>query len=97
LWAQWTSTFKEFLEQCLVKDPNKRADAATLSKHKFITDAGSPAKILGEMVEEVARIMADPELRAAATEGYDGNTTTGTMLAADTIVAQVCVCVCVCV
>lgn len=44
------------------------------------------SQVLADLVDEVSKIMENPELRAAATAGRD--TATSTMLAADTVVAQ---------
>jgi serine/threonine kinase 3 len=42
---QWTADFRGFLELCLVKDPEKRAQAEVLANHDFITKAGDPSKV----------------------------------------------------
>mmetsp|Transcript_31301 Transcript_31301/g.82040 ORF Transcript_31301/g.82040 Transcript_31301/m.82040 type:complete len:502 (+) Transcript_31301:68-1573(+) len=83
---EWSEDFRNFIDLCLVKDPQQRAHAAVLAKQPFVIKAGEPSKVLAELVDEVATIMENPQLREAAESGHD--TTTSTMLAADTVVAQ---------
>lgn len=43
---EWSTEFKDFCDQCLQKDPNKRASIKTLLKHRFIKNAGKKSHLL---------------------------------------------------
>ncbi|KAI5799217.1 kinase-like domain-containing protein [Peziza echinospora] len=46
----FSQTFKDFIAQCLVKDPSKRPTARELLKHKFIRSAGK-VEAVQELIE----------------------------------------------
>lgn len=39
--GNWSSAFRDFVERCLVKEPERRPSAKDLLKHKFIRSAGT--------------------------------------------------------
>ncbi|KAF2685374.1 Pkinase-domain-containing protein [Lentithecium fluviatile CBS 122367] len=47
---QWTRDFKDFVAQCLIKDPDRRASAKELLKHKFIQRSGK-VEAMRELIE----------------------------------------------
>jgi serine/threonine-protein kinase 24/25/MST4 len=47
---EYSKDFKDFIAQCLIKDPDRRATAKELLKHKFIQRAGK-VEALRELVE----------------------------------------------
>jgi serine/threonine-protein kinase 24/25/MST4 len=66
---QWSRDFKDFIAQCLVKDPDRRATAKELLKHRFIQRAGK-VEILRELVERKEMWEAQKEQRAASHPKY---------------------------
>lgn len=46
----WSRDFKDFIEKCLVKNPDQRASAKELLNHRFIRNAGRVEK-LQELIE----------------------------------------------
>jgi serine/threonine protein kinase len=66
---QWSKDFKDFIAQCLVKDPDRRATAKELLKHRFIQRAGK-VEILRELVERKEMWEAQKEQRAASHPKY---------------------------
>ena len=48
----YTSAFRDFVAQCLTRDPAKRPTAAALLKHKFIRHAGSAVSILTPLAQQ---------------------------------------------
>lgn len=47
---QWSRDFKDFVAQCLIKDPDRRASAKELLRHRFIQRAGK-VEAMREMIE----------------------------------------------
>eukprot|EP00054_Salpingoeca_dolichothecata_P025619 m.180385 g.180385 ORF g.180385 m.180385 type:complete len:469 (-) comp25418_c0_seq3:995-2401(-) len=54
----WSNDIKEFVAQCLQRDPEKRPSATALLHHPFIAKAKEPAISLHEIVDEAMTIMA---------------------------------------
>ncbi|KAL7271266.1 hypothetical protein RUND412_005991 [Rhizina undulata] len=48
--SEWSREFKDFIARCLVKDPEVRASAKDLLKHRFIRNAGR-IELLQELIE----------------------------------------------
>jgi serine/threonine-protein kinase 24/25/MST4 len=47
---QWSKDFKDFICQCLIKDPDRRASAKELLKHRFIQRSGK-VEAMRELIE----------------------------------------------
>ncbi|KAJ4293639.1 hypothetical protein N0V90_008923 [Kalmusia sp. IMI 367209] len=47
---QWSKDFKDFVAQCLIKDPDRRASAKELLRHRFILRAGK-VEAMRELIE----------------------------------------------
>lgn len=47
---EYSNTFKDFIAQCLTKDPDRRPSAKELLRHKFIRNAGKP-EALQELIQ----------------------------------------------
>lgn len=47
---RWSKDFKDFIAQCLVKDPDRRASAKELLKHRFVQRAGK-VEAMRELIE----------------------------------------------
>ncbi|KAF2125401.1 Pkinase-domain-containing protein [Dothidotthia symphoricarpi CBS 119687] len=47
---RWSKDFKDFIAQCLIKDPDRRATAQELLKHRFVQRAGK-VELLRELVD----------------------------------------------
>ncbi|KAL3891490.1 hypothetical protein ACJMK2_003751 [Sinanodonta woodiana] len=58
---KWSSEFIDFVQKCLVKNPEQRATAAELLKHEFITNA-KPCSILQRMILEAKEIQEEQSL-----------------------------------
>lgn len=66
---QWTRDFKDFIANCLIKDPDRRATAKELLKHRFIQRAGK-VEALRELVERKQMWEAQREQQAASHPKY---------------------------
>lgn len=66
---QWGKDFKDFIAQCLIKDPDRRATAKELLKHRFIQRAGK-VEALRELVERKQMWEAQKEQQAASHPKY---------------------------
>ncbi|KAH4121687.1 hypothetical protein HBH47_093360 [Parastagonospora nodorum] len=66
---QWSKDFKDFIAQCLIKDPDRRATAKELLKHRFIMRAGK-VEALRELVERKQMWEAQREQQAASHPKY---------------------------
>ena len=66
---QWSKDFKDFIAQCLIKDPDRRATAKELLKHRFIQRAGK-VEALRELVERKQMYDAQREQQAASHPKY---------------------------
>lgn len=47
---QWSREFKDFIAQCLIKDPDRRSTAKELLRHRFIQRAGK-VEAMRELIE----------------------------------------------
>ncbi|KAL6706304.1 hypothetical protein ACN47E_005594 [Coniothyrium glycines] len=65
----WSKDFKDFIAQCLIKDPDRRATARELLKHRFIQRAGK-VEALRELVERKQMFDAQREQQAASHPKY---------------------------
>ncbi|KAL6155057.1 hypothetical protein ACJQWK_00929 [Exserohilum turcicum] len=66
---QWSKDFKDFIAQCLIKDPDRRATAKELLKHRFIQRAGK-VEALRELVERKQMWDAQREQQEACHRKY---------------------------
>ncbi|KAH3912436.1 hypothetical protein HBH56_115060 [Parastagonospora nodorum] len=66
---QWSKDFKDFIAQCLIKDPDRRATAKELLKHRFIMRAGK-VEALRELVERKQMWEAQREQQAVSHPKY---------------------------
>lgn len=66
---QWSKDFKDFIAQCLIKDPDRRATAKELLKHRFIQRAGK-VEALRELVERKQMWEAQQEQEDASHPKY---------------------------
>ncbi|KAF2021101.1 kinase-like protein [Aaosphaeria arxii CBS 175.79] len=64
---QWSKDFKDFIAQCLIKDPDRRASAKELLRHRFIQRAGK-VEALRELIER--KQMYDAQEENAAHPSY---------------------------
>jgi serine/threonine-protein kinase 24/25/MST4 len=62
---EWSKDFKDFIAHCLIKDPDRRATAKELLKHRFIQRAGK-VEALRELVERKQMWEAQKEQQAAS-------------------------------
>ena len=89
---RWSPEFSDFLSQCLVKDPEKRASALDLLKHPFVTGAKDASSLIPAIEDTMAIIQekgfnpSDSEDDDDDDEGGDTGTMvpTGTMITNDT-------------
>ncbi|KAF1848004.1 Pkinase-domain-containing protein [Cucurbitaria berberidis CBS 394.84] len=66
---QWSKDFKDFISQCLIKDPDRRATAKELLKHRFIQRAGK-VEALRELIERKQMFDAQREQQASSHVKY---------------------------
>lgn len=66
---EWSKDFKDFIAQCLIKDPDRRATAKELLKHRFVQRAGK-VEALRELVERKQMFDAQREQQAASHPKY---------------------------
>ena len=66
---EWSKDFKDFIAQCLIKDPDRRATAKELLKHRFVQRAGK-VEALRELVERKQMYDAQREQQAASHPKY---------------------------
>lgn len=66
---QWSKDFKDFIAQCLIKDPDRRATARELLKHRFVQRAGK-VEALRELVERKQMFDAQREQQAVSHPKY---------------------------
>lgn len=57
---QWSKDFKDFVAQCLIKDPDRRASAKELLRHRFIQRAGK-VEAMRELIERKQMFDAQEE------------------------------------
>ena len=76
---KWSSLFKDFLEQCVVKNPEERATATSLLQHDFIKNAGT-ANSLKAMIVEAMHLMKEAQENSDGEDEEDDSESTGTML-----------------
>lgn len=60
---QWSKDFKDFIAQCLIKDPDRRASAKELLRHRFVLRAGK-VEALRELIERKQMYEAQEENRS---------------------------------
>lgn len=66
---QWSRDFKDFIAQCLIKDPDRRATAKELLKHRFVQRAGK-VETLRDLVERKEMWEAQQQQQAASHPKY---------------------------
>ena len=67
LQGNFSPAFKDFIAQCLIKDPSKRPSARELLKHKFIRSAGK-IEAIQELIERKQQWNASKEGRRRSEE-----------------------------
>ncbi|CBY01511.1 hypothetical protein LEMA_P002980.1 [Plenodomus lingam JN3] len=67
---QWSKDFKDFISQCLIKDPDRRATAKELLKHRFVQRAGK-VEALRELVERKQMFDAQREQASSHPKYYE--------------------------
>ncbi|KAF2734312.1 Pkinase-domain-containing protein [Polyplosphaeria fusca] len=60
---EWSKDFKDFISHCLIKDPDRRATAKELLRHKFIARAGK-VEALRELIERKQMFVAQKESKS---------------------------------
>ncbi|KAF2269364.1 Pkinase-domain-containing protein [Lojkania enalia] len=60
---EWSKEFKDFVAQCLIKDPDRRATAKELLRHKFIQRAGK-VEAMRELIERKQMLDAQEDNRS---------------------------------
>jgi len=80
--ALWSNEFKDFVAQCLNKDPKKRPTAKQLLRHPFIVKGSKKPQLIAQLVEETYSIIQErrAELEAAAAEIDGEDEGSGTIL-----------------
>jgi len=80
---QWSTDFIEFVNRCLVKNPDDRATATELLVHPFIINTAQPATILSQMIAEAKEIRENLVYRLSGkhtTDSDDDEPDSGTMI-----------------
>lgn len=67
---RWTPEFIDFVQKCLVKNPEQRSTASALLQHEFILRA-PPVSILQQMIQEARLILQENNLDE---DGLDSST-----------------------
>jgi len=80
---QWSTDFIEFVNRCLVKNPDDRATATELLVHPFIVNSAQPATILSQMIAEAKEIRENLVYRLSGkhtADSDDDEADSGTMI-----------------
>ncbi|CAG2170687.1 unnamed protein product [Oppiella nova] len=70
---RWSSEFIDFVQKCLVKNPEQRSTASLLLQHEFILRA-PPVSILQQMIQEARMILQESSTRDDLDDSIDSST-----------------------
>jgi len=80
--ADWSDSFRDFITQCLRKNPNDRPNALELLSHPFITQYQADAEsIIQELVAESQPVLLEARRKAKENDEAEGFGGTGTIRA----------------